>query len=129
MYDDKTDSLCCPSPNYCCPNSLASCASPQAVLFDAIKANVSAEVVVAHWPLMQNRPFRWLMTPRSVKFVADAWRAGAAKAQRGGYKPRPNLEAHKMVQAANKLEREHAEALAKDCARSSATVGSTYCRG
>ena len=47
LYDAKSDSLCCPSPNYCCPNSLSSCASPSAILFDAIRANVTPQACAA----------------------------------------------------------------------------------
>ena len=80
-YDEASDSLCCPSPNYCCPNSLASCAHPDAVLFDAISANVSRDAIAQLWPLTQGRPRRWLMTPRSMRHVAGVWRQAAADAE------------------------------------------------
>ena len=71
-----SDSLCCPSPNYCCPNSVSSCADPGAVLYDANQTAVTKEIILHHWPLFQNRPFRWEMTPRTAHYVAQVWDEG-----------------------------------------------------
>ena len=74
QFDEKTDSLCCPSPNYCCPHSLTSCADPRAILFDLPSSNVSDETIMSKWPITQARPFRWLMTPRSYPQLAQIFR-------------------------------------------------------
>lgn len=131
-YDDKSDSLCCPSPNYCCPNSLNSCASPGAVLFDVVTANVSKEAIVAHWPLQQARPFRWLMTERSFRYVANAWRQGARKSdaelQRLQPLERPDFLRAKLRKAALTMMQVR-EATQVDCVADSPKADSTLCRG
>ena len=37
LYDHQTQSICCPSLSYCCPNSINSCADPRAILLDVTK--------------------------------------------------------------------------------------------
>ena len=44
LFDDASQSLCCPSPDYCCPNSVIDCSDERAVLFDATKARDGAPV-------------------------------------------------------------------------------------
>ena len=39
VYDEKSRSLCCPSPDYCCPNSADNCSAPSAQLFSMATAN------------------------------------------------------------------------------------------
>ena len=109
-YDAKSDSLCCPSPNYCCPNSLANCADPSAVLFDAIDAGVPAQAVVQQWPLSQHRPFRWLMTPRSIRFVADAWRNATMRDALELQRMRPWISFGKLRKAGDQMEADDASA-------------------
>ena len=36
-YDPSSRSLCCPSPDYCCPNSIANCSDPRAQRFSALR--------------------------------------------------------------------------------------------
>jgi hypothetical protein len=38
QFDPISQTDCCPSPDYCCPNSVADCTSPKATLFDASMA-------------------------------------------------------------------------------------------
>ena len=131
-YDAASDSLCCPSPNYCCPNSLNSCASPRAILFDALSSNVSKEAIVGTWPLTQGRPFRWLMTERSFRYVANAWRQGAKKtdAELEHLRPsiRPALLRTQLRKAAQEMMRVH-DSTQTDCVAGSRLEGSTLCRG
>jgi hypothetical protein len=54
VLDPTSGTLCCPSPDYCCPNSVANCSRPEAVLFDVSTANAGGPV-----PLEQ---------------IADSWR-------------------------------------------------------
>ena len=84
LFDPMSQSLCCPSPNYCCPNSVSSCRDPGAIFFSVVKAGVSAETIVRHWPLKQGRPYSWELTPRSREVVRDAWLTAAAALQDGG---------------------------------------------
>ena len=77
VFDEPSQSLCCPSPNYCCPNSLVSCAasapgSERAVRYDVLRAGVSP-AVIRRWPLHQNMPYWWDMTPASFEYVARVW--------------------------------------------------------
>ena len=43
-WDPVSQSVCCPSPDYCCPNSVLDCGSPDAQLFDVTTANGGASV-------------------------------------------------------------------------------------
>ena len=84
-YDPASDSLCCPSPNYCCPNSVSSCADPAATYFGSSQTGSSTataamipmiqDVIIDHWPLHQNRPFRWEVTVPASKQIAHVWRS------------------------------------------------------
>ena len=78
-YDAASDSLCCPSPNYCCPNSVSSCADPAAVRYSIDRTAATRDVILAHWPVHQNPPFRWEMDAQTTKFVADIWKDEAAQ--------------------------------------------------
>ena len=69
----RSESLCCPAPNYCCPNSLSSCRDKGAVFFDAIKAGVPETAIAHAWPRTQGRPYTWEMTPASRKLVSDVF--------------------------------------------------------
>ena len=42
VYDNVSGTLCCPSPDYCCPNSVSDCTSANAVLFDASRVPTAA---------------------------------------------------------------------------------------
>lgn len=42
VFDSASSSLCCPSPDYCCPNSVSNCSSPKAILFDASRVPTEA---------------------------------------------------------------------------------------
>ena len=97
-YDPASRSLCCPAPNYCCPNSVSSCNDPGAVRFDVERAGVSPEVIVQHWPLGQSRPFSWELTPRSREIVRDAWLGAAAKAR-----PNSNPSPERLRRAAHEV--------------------------
>ena len=116
----------------CCPNSLNSCASPRAILFDALSSNVSKEAIVGTWPLTQARPFRWLMTERSFRYVANAWRQGAKKtdAELEHLRPsiRPALLRTQLRKAAQEMMRVH-DSTQTDCVAGSRLEGSTLCRG
>ena len=52
-WDNVSQTLCCPAPDYCCPNSLHDCSDPRAVLYDAEKAHGGAgiprEVLMTGW--------------------------------------------------------------------------------
>ena len=37
------------------------------------------DMILAHWPLHQNPPFRWEMDAETTKYVADIWKAEAAQ--------------------------------------------------
>eukprot|EP00322_Chrysochromulina_rotalis_P025231 CAMPEP_0115862346 /NCGR_PEP_ID=MMETSP0287-20121206/18126_1 /TAXON_ID=412157 /ORGANISM="Chrysochromulina rotalis, Strain UIO044" /LENGTH=176 /DNA_ID=CAMNT_0003316759 /DNA_START=141 /DNA_END=671 /DNA_ORIENTATION=+ len=76
-YDPVSESMCCPAPNYCCPNSVSSCNDPGAIRFDAVKAGVTAATIVEHWPLSQSRPFSWELTQPSRELVRSAWMQAA----------------------------------------------------
>jgi len=74
-FDEASQSTCCPSPTYCCPNSLTSCDQPGAVRFDAIddmsiRHDDAAETIIRYWPHSHDPPTRWEMTPRSYVYVA-----------------------------------------------------------
>ena len=43
-WDPVSETVCCPSPDYCCPNSVLDCSEPHAQLFDATTANGGASV-------------------------------------------------------------------------------------
>ena len=53
VYDPVSNTMCCPSPDYCCPNSVVDCTDPRAVLFDVDKANggkgVPDEIIANGW--------------------------------------------------------------------------------
>jgi hypothetical protein len=53
MLDAVSQTHCCPSPDYCCPNSLSSCAHPRALLYNATAAHggtsVPRELVEDGW--------------------------------------------------------------------------------
>ena len=105
VYDATSDSICCPSPNYCCPNSVSHCREPGAVLFDAQAAGTSGRAIGTLWPRFQSAPIRWEMTPRSSAYVATVWReemialeGGNMTTERGG---RP---ASRSAQRAARLE-------------------------
>ena len=45
VFDPLSRSRCCPTPNYCCPNSVVDCTKdPRAVLFDAFKSRTTTMV-------------------------------------------------------------------------------------
>ena len=155
LYDAKSDSLCCPAPNYCCPNSLTNCADPSAILFDAIKTNVTPRAIVDYWPVKQYRPRRWLMTPASVEYVASVWKRHAREMMRNekgkkGFvagwlkkQQQQTFQSHEeflrnpagnrpraMIQAAEELKEDVRTAQASRCASpSSPEWDSAYCRG
>ena len=39
VFDPTSETLCCPSPDYCCPNSVDTCSDERAVLYDATAAD------------------------------------------------------------------------------------------
>jgi hypothetical protein len=132
-YDEASDSLCCPSPNYCCPNSLASCAHPDAVLFDAVSANVTPQAIAELWPLTQGRPRRWLMTPRSVRYVAGVWRQAAADAEKSA-RPRTlsvfNARSPRRLRdAADVLEQQATATAEGGACAAGASDRTPFCRG
>ena len=43
-WDNVSQTLCCPAPDYCCPNSLHDCSDPRAELYDMEKAHGGAGV-------------------------------------------------------------------------------------
>ena len=90
-YDPASESLCCPAPNYCCPNSVSSCRDPGAIRFDIERAGVSADAIVQHWPLGQSRPFSWELTPKSREFVHNAWLHAAQSARANSVPTRARL--------------------------------------
>lgn len=53
LWDPVSQTMCCPSPDYCCPNSVRDCADPSARLFDLQGAHggagVSSDVLVDGW--------------------------------------------------------------------------------
>jgi hypothetical protein len=94
-FDNQSQSLCCPSINYCCPNSVANCSSPDAIRFDAVSAAVPAHVILKRWPPTLGQPYNWEMTPRSYLHVAHVWR-NAARAQGS----MPHFERSRLERAA-----------------------------
>lgn len=71
VYDPISQTLCCPSPDYCCPNSVLSCSDPNAILFDAAAAGAGRGV------------------PRET--IESGWRRHYL--QRSGLMPKPNWSA------------------------------------
>ena len=83
-YDGTSRSLCCPSPNYCCPNSIESCDDPGAVRFDVFDAGVSDDAILHKWPRKQYPPNRWVLTERSYQHVVELLRNASAEGRPGG---------------------------------------------
>ena len=104
-YDPASESLCCPSPDYCCPNSVTSCRDPGAIRFDVEKANVPIDAIVHMWPLQLGRPYSWELTPRSREIVRDAWlRAAKSRVRTTQWEARPKpATAGEYRNAANAL--------------------------
>ena len=71
-YDERSQSSCCASPNYCCPNSVTSCDHPNAVRFDVFDAGVPPHMLL-HWPAVQDPPLHWEMTERSFVHIANIY--------------------------------------------------------
>ena len=81
QFDTKSQSHCCPSPNYCCPNSVTNCGAAGARLFD-VRDTVSDDAIATLFPLGQNAPYEWEMTERSFVHVATVWRRVARRSWR-----------------------------------------------
>ncbi|KAL1514605.1 hypothetical protein AB1Y20_003699 [Prymnesium parvum] len=73
-YDNISRSLCCPSPNYCCPNSISNCFDAKAVLFDVFKSGTPRQVIAKSWPRYQIDPYSWHLTAASRRYVVEVWR-------------------------------------------------------
>lgn len=73
-YDEHTGSICCPAPDYCCPNSVADCSTPGATLFDA--SRISDHRLVNGW----RRHFYSRPATRGPSTVCNAsgWNGGVA---------------------------------------------------
>ncbi|KAL1523100.1 hypothetical protein AB1Y20_018058 [Prymnesium parvum] len=72
-YDHVSGTLCCPSPNYCCPNSIVNCSDPNATLFDVFKSGTSETQIKQSWPRGQLRPNKWYLTPESERFIFNVF--------------------------------------------------------
>lgn len=79
QFDATSQSLCCPSPTYCCPNSVKNCDAPDAVRFDAVSAGVSDYAIEQLWPTVVPAPYNWEMTERSFLHVANVWRTAGRR--------------------------------------------------
>ena len=80
VWDPTSQTHCCPSPDYCCPNSVVDCADPHAILFDALATRggqgVPRDVIRTEW----RRHFLSRMTrPWKKKARADALQAATKK--------------------------------------------------
>ena len=74
VLDHATGSICCPSPDYCCPNSVANCSRPEAILFDA--TNVPASTLAHGW---RKHYFARFRTRGPEKLCnASAWNGAAS---------------------------------------------------
>jgi len=97
-YDKASDSLCCPAPNYCCPNSVSHCREPGAIYFDALKSGTSREAISAHWPRHQARPVRWEMGAASSAYVASVFQEELANLTLGARGRNLDQQAKKLTQ-------------------------------
>ena len=70
------------------------------------KAGVPAEVIADQWPLFQNHPFTWELTPRSRAWVANVWRAAALNRTHGQHSYRGRARQVKFMKAASDVSRE-----------------------
>lgn len=68
-FDPSSQSLCCPSPTYCCPNHLTSCDAPSAEHFDVISARVPIDAIERLWPTADTSPYRCLTAGRSLPLM------------------------------------------------------------
>ena len=73
VYDPISASRCCPTPNYCCPNSVVDCSLPEATLFDVFKSETPRSQILYSWPRSQGTTYRWWMTPESKRYVSEVW--------------------------------------------------------
>jgi hypothetical protein len=76
-YDEHTGSICCPAPDYCCPNSVADCSTPGATLFDA--SRISDHRLVNGW----RRHFYSRPATRGPSTVCNAsgWNGGGTSSR------------------------------------------------
>ena len=88
VYDAASQTLCCPSPDHCCPNSVGDCAAaPRAGLFDAarlpaatlngsFRAWFASRKVETLCPVGQwnGATCNWVFTNESYGHVVAAWR-------------------------------------------------------
>jgi len=83
VFDPVSETLCCPSPDYCCPHSHVDCAAPGAILFDA--ANVPEKTIAYGWrqhylggmpTLARDAPIRGELS--SAVCPAKEWNGGLA---------------------------------------------------
>ena len=75
VFDPLSRSRCCPTPNYCCPNSVIDCSDPHAVRFNAASSGGAlASAITDAWPRRQHPPYRWSVTPATRDLMAGLWR-------------------------------------------------------
>ena len=72
IWDEVSRSICCPSADYCCPNSVVNCSSNRAIYFDA--KDVSDSVLGrGGWLRHFASRFRYLSRPDPVVCSPEGW--------------------------------------------------------